>query len=343
MPTSTTIPITPGSGINLDAEQLTVGSNTVARENICIADPTAAANIAGVTAAGQLIVTSSSSEIIDPNNSSTALLGANGVFTGTFTVATGFASLAVEVDTDQLSANTSTTGLVVQWSEDGVNVGDADIAYILAQDLITSTLGGQTYVFPVKRPYYSIQYTNGATAQTVFRLQCILKVAPIVGALTDLGDEITGNMHSSLVRNLSFGRQAGGSSTFQDFTVKAASTAAVATDPALVVAVSPNNTVSVSDVASASAGNAPAIISIATSSTTVLASNAARKGCNLMNMSNETISLAFGSNAAVLYSGATLGPGGAFWMDAFDFTTAAINAISTNVAQGGYLGVQEYQ
>jgi hypothetical protein len=89
-------------------------------------------------------------------------------------------------------------------------------------------------------------------------------------------------------------------------------------------------------------GNPPGIVAIGTSSTAVLAANPLRKGLNLVNMSFETISLAFG-NAAVLYSGINLGPGGTFWMDAYDFTTNTINAISTNIAEGGYLGVQEYQ
>jgi hypothetical protein len=90
-------------------------------------------------------------------------------------------------------------------------------------------------------------------------------------------------------------------------------------------------------------GNAPIIVAIGTTSTLVLAQNLSRKGLNLVNMSYETISLSFGSNAAVLYSGVNLGPGGTFWMDPADFTTAAVNAISTLTAAGGYLGVQEFQ
>jgi hypothetical protein len=93
----------------------------------------------------------------------------------------------------------------------------------------------------------------------------------------------------------------------------------------------------------ASSGNAPTIVAINTTSTSVLAANPLRKGLNLVNMSYETISLAFGANAAVLYSGINLGPGGTFWMDATDFTTAAVSAISTLTAEGGYLGVQEFQ
>jgi hypothetical protein len=337
LPTTVTIPITPGSGQNLDAVQLTVNSNTVARENICIADPTAAANIAGVTAAGQLIVTSISTENIDPANSSTATLGSNGVFTGTFTACPGYASLAVEVDTDQISANTSSSGLVVQWSEDGVNIGDSDIAYIVSGDLTTATLGGQTYVFPVKRIYYRIQYTNGAVAQTVFRLQCILKVMPIVGTLVDLNDSITGNMHGNLERVLPFGRATPSSTTFEDFTVKAASTAAAATDTSLVVAINPGSNAVTGPVQT---GNAPATVSVGATSATALAANASRTALILINTSANVISLGFGTNAAVLYSGVTLYPGGSLSMDVMDNVQQAITAIASVASSS--LGIQEF-
>ena len=67
MPTATTIPITPGSGINLDAEQLTVGSNTVARENICIADPSGATSIAAVKAASTAAAAADPSLVVAPS------------------------------------------------------------------------------------------------------------------------------------------------------------------------------------------------------------------------------------------------------------------------------------
>ena len=48
MATTTTIPITAGSGINLDGEQLTVDSTTVVRENVVLSDPAVAAGLASV-------------------------------------------------------------------------------------------------------------------------------------------------------------------------------------------------------------------------------------------------------------------------------------------------------
>jgi hypothetical protein len=78
----------------------------------------------------------------------------------------------------------------------------------------------------------------------------------------------------------------------------------------------------------ASVGNAPESICVETTSTVVLASNPLRKGLNLTNMSYVTMSISFGSNPAILFAGITLAPGGTFWMDSSDFTTAAVNAIA---------------
>jgi hypothetical protein len=90
-----------------------------------------------------------------------------------------------------------------------------------------------------------------------------------------------------------------------------------------------------------STGEAPANATVGPSSVQILAFNTLRKGCNITNTSSSTISLAFGSNAAVLYSGTMLYPGATFWMDLQDFTTAAINAIASD--SSGSVSIQEYE
>jgi len=156
--------------------------------------------IANVDSAGNLYATlqnAPNADLIDAGNSSTATLGSGAAFTGAFHSTQGYAALAVAVDTDQISAATATTGLVVQWSEDGVTVGDSDVTYIIAADLLPI---GQGYVFPVKRPYYRIVYTNGASGQGTFRLQSVLKVNAPHGLIGDLTNPLTSNMHAELVR-----------------------------------------------------------------------------------------------------------------------------------------------
>jgi len=94
------------------------------------------------------------------------------------------------------------------------------------------------------------------------------------------------------------------------------------------------------DATISSTAQAPLLVPVSTSSVSVLASNSSRKGCTITNLSFSTISLAFGGTAAVLFTGLTLGPGGTFWMDSQDFTTAGINAIASDTE--GNLAIQEF-
>lgn len=114
--------------------------------------------------------------------------------------------------------------------------------------------------------------------------------------------------------------------------IKAANTAAVAADPALVVTLSPNTS------AGANIGtkvpltaNAPFAVSVGTSTTTVLAANASRKGLTLVNNSAAKVYIAFGT-AAVLGSGILLLPGGVFYMDEYSYSQAAVNGIASLAA-----------
>ena len=86
--------------------------------------------------------------------------------------------------------------------------------------------------------------------------------------------------------------------------------------------------------------SAPTQATVGASSALALASNSSRTGLVLVNTSANTISIAFGANAAVLNSGITLNPnGGTFVMDAFTFTTQAVNAIAG--AASSNLAIQE--
>ena len=87
------------------------------------------------------------------------------------------------------------------------------------------------------------------------------------------------------------------------------------------------------------APSSPTAASVGVASAQAVAANASRKGLKLVNTSNARISLGFGA-AAVLDSGITLYPGGAFNMDAWDFDLGAVNAIASAAASN--LGVQEY-
>lgn len=122
-------------------------------------------------------------------------------------------------------------------------------------------------------------------------------------------------------------------------TIKPASTAAVAADTALVVALSPNNTISTSSRTGITA-NSPTNVSVGVATTALVATNANRKGLIIMNLSTATVSLGIGVSA-VLNSGITLYPGGIWTMDEYSFNTAAINAIAGTAASS--VAYQEFQ
>ena len=83
----------------------------------------------------------------------------------------------------------------------------------------------------------------------------------------------------------------------------------------------------------------PATATATTNSSTVVASNSARKGLIVMNLGTTNVHFGCGSTA-LLNSGITLNPNGVWIMDQYTFTTSAINAIvSTGTAT---LAIQEY-
>jgi hypothetical protein len=87
-------------------------------------------------------------------------------------------------------------------------------------------------------------------------------------------------------------------------------------------------------------GNAPTYATVGVTSATALAANASRTALILTNTSSNTISLGFGSNAAVLYSGITLYAGGSAMFDVMDNIQQAITAIASGASSN--LAIQEF-
>ena len=87
--------------------------------------------------------------------------------------------------------------------------------------------------------------------------------------------------------------------------------------------------------------SAPASATVGVASGQIVAANGARRGLVVINTSANTVSLAFGSNAAVLNSGITLNASGGTWeMDKDTYTVAAVNAIASGAASN--VSIQEY-
>lgn len=287
-----------------------------------------AASTASVAADLALVVTSSPNGLltVSTNNSSTASLGISGVFTGTTDTPDSFTQVQISVFSDQNGT------LAAQFSIDNANWDESvSFPYVSAN-------GGTNFECQIRARFFRIVYTNGVIAQTLFRLKTLFRPAAPSGDSVALRDDIPANAHAQLTRSLMFGPTAGGGSTYAQGTVKAASTAALATDPALVVAISPNGTVSSkTDLAPAS----PTTAAVGVASGSAVAANASRKGLHLRNTSTSGQRLSLSMNgAAVLDSGITLYPQDIFEMNEYDFDLGVINAIASAAAAS--LAVQEF-
>ena len=101
--------------------------------------------------------------LVSTVNSSTAVLAANAALTGTGEDISEFAHIIVSLFASHASA---TDGVQLQQSLDGTNWDLID-AYTLP------AATGKTFSAPVQGKFFRIVFTNGATLQTVFRLQTI--------------------------------------------------------------------------------------------------------------------------------------------------------------------------
>jgi len=101
--------------------------------------------------------------VISTLNSTTTLLGIGGVFTGTSEEVKDYASISVFCFSDVIS---TTNGLSIQWSANGTDWDDSD-------DYTTDASTTRFLTFGPEARYFRVKYTNGATIQSVFRLQVI--------------------------------------------------------------------------------------------------------------------------------------------------------------------------
>lgn len=105
-------------------------------------------------------------------NSSTAVLGASAVFTGTSEDIKDYAVIQINVIASHASA---TDGLSVQQSSNGTDWDSTDVFTIAAAT-------GKAFSFQPAARFFRLVYTNGGTLQTYFRLQTIFHYALTKGS-----------------------------------------------------------------------------------------------------------------------------------------------------------------
>jgi len=96
---------------------------------------------------------------LSTGNSSTSALGGGSAFTGAWEDVSGYESMTVAVATDKDGS------YAIQFSPDGVNIDSTLTRYY------RTSLINPPHRFTVTRRYARIVYTNGASAQSYFRLQ----------------------------------------------------------------------------------------------------------------------------------------------------------------------------
>lgn len=138
-------------------------------------------------------------------NASDTPLGSNATFEGAWEDVRDFASITVTVLTDQPSA---ANGAVIQFTDD-VNVGTVmrSVATTIPANVAT---GGTFFSLAPQGRFFRIRYTNGATAQTTFRSQVLLKFSPVTEPTQPLGATITDANTAAVSRAHLTARQATG-------------------------------------------------------------------------------------------------------------------------------------
>lgn len=145
----------------------------------CVSGPPA--NWCPVTSVGPLPVATTSLGVLSSVNSSSALLGNGGVFTGTSASSLASGAIVVNVFADQASAS---QGLSIQQSANGTNWDYTDTYSVAAST-------GLKVVIPRQAAFVRVVYTNGVTPQGVFRLQTILTPQMPTASAVKPGDGIT--------------------------------------------------------------------------------------------------------------------------------------------------------
>lgn len=157
----------------------------------------------------QQIAVQSVGDTIDSQNSTTTPLGISGVFTGAWVNTLNYSQVVVMVYSDK---NSAANGLAIQFSTDGVNVDH--------QHVYSSTGGsGEEVQVHTHAKFYRVVFTNDGVAQTVFRLQSILRPVMAQGTIIEADDTITNSDDCVLTKSILTGFSTAGGGAFVDVKV----------------------------------------------------------------------------------------------------------------------------
>jgi hypothetical protein len=173
-----------------------------------ITSPDGVDDVAVQTIDGVKHLAAGKANIIDSTNSSVAQLNPAGVFAPAGgTDVSQFASVAITLHSDQDSA---LDGMTFEFSQDGTNWDDK---YKFNLDADTSKT--RRFQFPVCARYFRVNYTNGATLTTEFRVQTILQRNNILTSIHRVQDVVKEDRSAQIMKSVIIAQREG--AAVQDF------------------------------------------------------------------------------------------------------------------------------
>ena len=143
---------------------------------------------------------------IDSNNSTTTPLSSGSSFVGTATDVSQYASISIQLYADQDSA---VDGMKFQFSVDGVNWDESNDF-----NLDTAVSNTRRFQFPVTAQFFRVNYENGATGQTAFRVQTILHTSDILTSIHRVDGGLTLDRSVQVVKSVISGETTAGGGSF---------------------------------------------------------------------------------------------------------------------------------
>ncbi len=160
--------------------------------NVTIRSPTTSDQAEVILADGQDGLVTVTPGHVSTDNSTSTPLGGGAVFTGTSEEVVNHGIIVVAIFSDVASA---TDGLQIEFSTDNTNWDHLDNFTIPAGT-------GKTFSFQTVAQYFRIVYTNGVAAQSVFRLQTVLKPAYVKPSSHRIADSISSQDDAELVKSV---------------------------------------------------------------------------------------------------------------------------------------------
>lgn len=142
--------------------------------------------------------------IVSTLNSTSSILGANGIFTGTGEDVLGYTNLVITMHSDVASA---VGGLEFQFSFNNID-------WFLADEYTYDSAGvSKTYTIQRQARYFRIIYTNGSTPQSDFDLSVICNTVGGLHSSHRIGDMITNEDDAQVVKSVLSGMRPDGDQT----------------------------------------------------------------------------------------------------------------------------------